>query len=116
VKPARFRRFFSIVLDIKNFHVVIGFPLGMRASCSHIVDFTGRGTRIEKNGILAIVCAALALAGCATRIAADDVDEAAARQAADAECRRGFEAILRGLKLVNREDAAVLMVAKLTID
>jgi hypothetical protein len=41
---------------------------------------------------LAIVCVALALAGCATRIAADDVDEAAARQAADAECRRfGFE-------------------------
>jgi hypothetical protein len=41
---------------------------------------------------LAIVCAALALAGCATRIAAEDVDEAAARHAADADSRRfGFE-------------------------
>jgi hypothetical protein len=41
---------------------------------------------------LAIGCAALTLAGCATRIGPDDVDEAVARQAADTECRRlGFE-------------------------
>jgi hypothetical protein len=37
----------AIVLDIKNFHVVLGFPLGMRASGSHIVDFTGQDVEPE---------------------------------------------------------------------
>jgi NAD/NADP transhydrogenase beta subunit len=64
--------------------IVVGGLLGVTVSA--LVDRFCRGMT------LAIVCVALALAGCATRIAADDVDEAAARQAADAECRRfGFE-------------------------
>jgi hypothetical protein len=58
---------------------------------------------------LAIVCAALALAGCATRIAAEDVDEAAARQAADADSPPlRLRALERGLQAMHDDAGAPL--------